>query len=715
MPGRSFQDSLLRQAAKVVDAALAELGEMAPLLLAEGLACDRWSIGLERYWSALNTERRGDPAVIHDWMVRLRTVLPASIPTYAVVATLAEPFESPQERREAGRYYTDWRLARHLALRATRNIAAPRKVADPAAGSGVLLGAVIEALVADGHGTAGRLVAEAVDAADLHTGAPNALAATMLAVCGDLSAVTAFVERIFVGDSLTRSDWSAESYDILIANPPWERIRSTRHERLIASGVERHYGDDYEVGGSIRDAEGTRISDYAAQIRQLYGLSGRGDVDTYHGFLGLLLRLLAPGGGLALYCPAGLIRSQGSSPLREQLLSTCPDLTIDVFSNHARFFAIDTRFKFLAVSGTRVEPTASARLTVTHPAASDQAVEAGMPVPLLHREWRRLPAALGVPEVRSTTEKRLFQHMCRVGRSSAQSELWRVRPYREVDMTLDRKLFTRGATDGIPVLEGRMLTQYRARSKQYVAGTGRAALWTPVPLSKAREIVPQFRIAAPDIPSRAQARIELARVGFCDIVGQTNERTLHAAMVPAGVVCGNKVPTLEFQEDVGLDAEDRRYLFIAVANSFAVDWLLRRVVTTTLNFFILLNLPLPNLDPRSQLGRRLIELAKAITLAEGDPDVDLLAVARYRAEVDKLVFEAYGVSIEDWRTVLSDFALLDRGQPAINDESASTVTVDLLLATGGDRLALERYDQAVALGALPYVPEEFASIVRGAA
>lgn len=714
MPGRSFQDSLLRQADKVLTAASSDLGDMAPLLLAQGLACDRWSIDVERYWSALDPGTRADAASVRTWTIQLKAVLPESLPTYAVVAMLAEPFESPQERREAGRYYTDWRLAAHLALRATANIALPRKIADPAAGSGVLLGAVVEALAESGRATAAYLVAEAIDAADLHQGASDALAATMLAVCGDVSAVEQFADRVYVGDSLTRTDWPAEAYDVLVANPPWERIRSTRHERLIAAGVDRHYGGDYESHGLTHEPD-NRARDYAALIRQLYGLSGQGDVDTYHGFLGLLLRLLAPGGRLALYCPAGLIRSQGSLRLREQLLATCSDLSIDVFSNHARFFAIDTRFKFLAVSGTRLEGAATPRLTVTHPTSTERKVIAGAPVTLLHREWNRLPAALGVPEVRSTAEKRLFQHMCRVGRSSTQSELWRVQPYREVDMTLDRKLFTRGASDGIPVLEGRMLTQYRCRSKQYVAGTGRAASWTPVPLSDAQQIVPQFRIRASDVPSRVRPRIELPRVGFCDIVGQTNERTLHAATVPAGVVCGNKVPTLEFQDDVGLDADDHGFLFIAVANSFVVDWLLRRVVTTTLNFFILLNLPMPNLDPQSSTARRLIELAKLISSAEGNPEADLLNVAQHRAEVDKLVLEAYGVGIEDWRTVMSDFPLLDRGQPAIGEEESSTVTADLLLATGGDRLAVERYEQAVHLGAVPYVPEEFAGIIRGAA
>lgn len=63
-----------------------------------------------------------------------------------------------------------------------------------------------------------------------------------------------------------------------------------------------------------------------------------------------------------------------------------------------------------------------------------------------------------------------------------------------------------------------------------------------------------------------------------------------AALIPAGVVCGNKVPTVCFPDD---PTEDRLFLWLAIVNSIPFDWLLRRVLTTTINDFVLLSIALP--------------------------------------------------------------------------------------------------------------------------
>ena len=54
--------------------------------------------------------------------------------------------------------------------------------------------------------------------------------------------------------------------------------------------------------------------------------------------------------------------------------------------------------------------------------------------------------------------------------------------------------------------------------------------------------------AACKIPNKLGDRTAHYRVGWCDVTAPRNERSLVAALIPPGVICGHKVPTLSFPE-----------------------------------------------------------------------------------------------------------------------------------------------------------------------
>jgi hypothetical protein len=326
---------------------------------------------------------------------------------------------------------------------------------------------------------------------------------------------------------------------------------------------------------------------------------------------------------------------------------------------------------------------------------------------------------LSVPEVRSTREWTLFRELTLGGHAFGSADgPWRPSILRELDMTRDRELFrTHRSANCLPLIEGRMLHQFRHDAKRYVAGRGRSAVWAPTALREACVFRPQFWVRSRDIPTAARARVGVSRVGFCDVTGQTNERTMLAARVPAGVVCGNKVPTILFQGH-----EDQRRVsdcWLAIANSFLFDWILRRVVTTTVNYFLLLELPTPALDLGSPTAARLASLSAALSACghdHGDRQVHAWAVAEMRAEIDALVLRAYGQDLDTLELILEDFPLLDRAQAPIRGEPRSTVTKDFLLLRTAERLAevgakvgrwRERLGLAQEAGAVPYIPSQF--------
>jgi hypothetical protein len=693
------------------------------------------------------------------WAEKVLTAIAATpVPARLALAALAQPQTDPARARTTGAYYTDFRLAAYLAARVAalpgRPLGPASTVVDAAAGTGILLAALVDEICRGDAGVATELVGRGVCAADVDPGTLRGTAAVLASFTSDLDAIGRMRGRLLGTDSLLASAdaWARLApggFDAVIGNPPWERLRSTRHEVLRAAGVDRRYGSEYGPGHATVPTDG-RFRRYAEAVFERYPLPRGREIDLYQAFIELGLRLCGDDGRLGLLVPAGLIRSQGTTELRSRLLTGSASVDLTVLHNRARFFEIDSRVKFLALARTVAGTESPGPLTPCHgvPLAGSVTLCHGVPlagsvtlchgVPLAGSVTLRHAGADGsavlqtaatsisltglaaarpdrsVPEVRGQAEWRLFQRMAATGVPPSQpGGSWAMRILREVDMVEDRALFGRRADPSereawLPIVEGRMVNQHRSRAKTHVAGTGRSARWDPVPLRDAARARSQFLLPSEALAPTRRRRARTHRVGFCDIVGQTNERTLQAALIPPGRICGNKVPTVDLL--VHADDPDRPFVLVAVLNSLPVDWLLRRVVTTSLNYFVLLGLPLPAVAPGSAASARLAFLGRALHAAEGDPGVDLRDVAAARAEVDRLVLDAYGLDAAAMRLILTDFTLLDRGQPALPGETRSTVTADLVrgMCDPADEEAATRHAAAAALGAVAYVPEEFA-------
>jgi hypothetical protein len=186
-----------------------------------------------------------------------------------------------------------------------------------------------------------------------------------------------------------------------------------------------------------------------------------------------------------------------------------------------------------------------------------------------------------------------------------------------------------------------------------------------------------------------------------------------AAIIPPGVVCGNKVPTVRFPDD---PSEERLLAWCAVMNSFVFDWMLRRIMTTTVNYFLLTSLPMPRITKDGLPWRRIAAAAEALLGLDrsGNSKSVLARASALRAEIDVVVASAYGLDFQDLERMLEDFPLLDRGQPALPGERKSTITRDTFLAAAAKRFRVKpdpwrnRLHDAQRLGAVAYVPSEFA-------
>lgn len=652
----------------------------------------------------------------------LPQIATSGVPPAFALCSLARPDLESHVQRTEGAFYTDFRLAAYLASTVASSLDPASLLVDPACGTGILLVAAVTAVCGDDRMARAQMLREAVCAADLSGTAIRGALLSLASLTEDLDAVSALSTRMRVQDSLIWgpagwADVAPNGFRAVIGNPPWEKVKVTRHEFLRARGEERHYGGDYAADSTADAAiaaQREEAAEYALTLSEKYPLLGTGEADLYKAFVDLSLQLASPAGAVAMLVPAGLIRSQGTRHLREALFTRATSLDVTVFENRAKFFAIDTRFKFLTVTadlaGGRRSP-----LVLRHARGTPTRVEQFGRAAISRRQLTEVRADLSVPEVRSEEEWRLFQRMASGGeRLGANDGVWQPTIVREVDMTRDRKRFLRGPGGGrLPLIEGRMVHHFRAGAKAYVSGTGRRAIWAPVPVGSSA-LEPQHWLAADNLPRSAVGRACLPRVGFCDITGQTNERTILAAHIPSGAVCGNKVPTITFDGPAG-ESPHAFDLFLAIANSFAFDWLARRVVTTTVNFFLLLGLPFPSIDLDGLPARRLAALVQDLVELDKTGIADPWKFAEKRAAIDVRVAQAYGLTAGELALVLDDFPLLDRGQPPIETESRSTVTRDLVLSTFGELIGepapvhASRTEEARRVGAAPYVPAQYSN------
>ena len=699
------------------------------LQLLEAVAARLGGFDLEQFQARFNLAPVEDSATLLDHARGIvRCLDDTGIHPALCLSALARETLDTSSRRAKGAYHTDFRLAGFLARGTASRLAPGVKVLDPACGAGILLTAVSVAACRSDRILASDWMRHSIYAADL---SPVALRGTLLALSAltdDLDALHAMRAKWRVQNSLLVSDqvWASMAsggFDVVVANPPWEKVKLTRHEFIKASGADRHYGSSYsdEALAGYERARSKKAS-FAADLVSRYPSLAQGEPDLYVAFTELAVRLTRPGGSGALIVPGGLIRSKNTEGLRRELVSCSKEVCFTVMSNAARHFAIDTRFKFLVVNYLKAEAGQRRKargIRLAHARADDGSVRASRPARLSLPELKRLRPDLTLPEIRNTSEWRLFQRMQSPRVEQSSDALW-CRPVfcREVDMTYAKPHFQRDVAPGcLPVIEGRMVQPHRLGCKAYVSGEGRRAQWRNLPPGQST-ICPQFWIGEDALSPAVRQRVQRTRVGFCDITGQTNERSMMASLVPAGFICGNKVPTVEFPDD---PSEDRLWLWLAVVNSLPFDWLLRRVVTTTVNYFVLSSIRLPTLAVNSLPGRRLVDISRRLArldqIGVASPE-HCWRIGHLRAEADTIVANAYGCEEADLRLMLEDFPLLDRGQPASSRALRSTVTADLLISTWrrqrrvalGDSLV--RLREARNCGAIPYLSFEFLKSIR---
>lgn len=415
-------------------------------------------------------------------------------------------------------------------------------------------------------------------------------------------------------------------FDVMLGNPPWDTLSPDAKEffstfdpqvRFEDKAGQRRRIDTLLEDLLIAEAwSSTRRHTYASvafikdsgQYRLFApGNLGKGDFNVFRMFVEVCLEHIRPGGMASQIVPDGLYSGANSMAIRKALFERFSLSRLWSFENAREcwFTGIDSRTKFClyaAREGGSTQAFDAAFCIRSEHELNEIRGGGGISIPVaLVREFS--PDALAISEVQSRFEIDIARKMYERWPKFAhyETEPPHRRYMREVDMGSDRGLFIDGVP-GVPVYEGRMVSIYDHRAKAYRSGRGRSAVWEELSF-RGKEIVPQWRIPEDLIPEKAVTRIQQFRLGFCDVASPTNERTMVAALIPSGVICGHSLPTLTFSSQ----NEWLYCIWLASANSFALDFVARQKVSLHMTFTVVDSLPFPMLSRDADVAYQLVE------------------------------------------------------------------------------------------------------------
>lgn len=491
-------------------------------------------------------------------------------------------------------------------------------------------------------------------------------------------------------------------FDIVLGNPPWERIKlqeeeffATRspeianahnkaaRERMIkklaasnASSAERMLYQEF-----IETRRGSEATSEFVRNGGLYPLTGVGDVNTYALFAELTLRLLNTKGRAGIIVPSGIATDDTTKAYFDEIASNRRLVSLFDFENREKIFkAVDSRMKFsLLTLGTNVEQAVFCFFaTIT-----SQITDPNRRFTLSADDIRLLnPNTRTCPVFRSNADAELTKKIYRripvlIDESkSKEGNPWGIRFMTMFHMSNDSHLFKTyehlasegAAMEGVrwidrsgktflPLYEAKMIQQFDHRWATYEKNGKDSRDTSDIEKKNSTyEPMPRYWVAKATVDVMIQDQAWL--LGFRDVTNATNERTVISSVVQR-VGVGHKMPLI-FSNQLPVFVA----CLLANLNSLMLDCLARQKIGgTSMSYFILKQLPvlLPSSFSQAEgyIVPRVIELIYTSEslrpFAEdlgyvGEPFVwNTERRALIRAELDAVFFHLYLGSEHEWK------------------------------------------------------------------
>ncbi|WP_323002872.1 Eco57I restriction-modification methylase domain-containing protein [Denitromonas sp.] len=371
-------------------------------------------------------------------------------------------------------------------------------------------------------------------------------------------------------------------FDVLLGNPPWERIKLQEEEffatrsplvaeaqhkaergkriHLLAEGMLLHtlYPDVEAAQGLVppNRAEQALYAEFLAARRDAeaaslfahdagrYPLTGVGDVNTYALFAETFAQLMAETGRAGFIVPTGIATDDSTKAFFSGLTQAGRLASLyDIENREAVFPSVHRSYKFCLLTLGRAE----AAEFVCFAAQTHQLTDPRRRFTLTPDEFRLInPNTLTCPVFRSERDaaltKKLYRNSSPLIRDNGEHESnpWGIRIHtRLFHMAEDSHLFVDAEATGVlPLYEAKMVHQYDHRWATYRSKDVCNELTAGERARHDLFITPRYWVSALEVNSRLQDKgwTRDWLLGWRDICRSTDVRTLIASVIPKAAV-----------------------------------------------------------------------------------------------------------------------------------------------------------------------------------
>lgn len=476
-------------------------------------------------------------------------------------------------------------------------------------------------------------------------------------------------------------------FDVVLGNPPWERIKLQEQEFFAASDVAIATAPNKAARQRLINALPQTNPALAREFAQAkysaeassrfmrggerYERTARGDINTYSVFAELFSRLLNPRGAAGMIVPTGIATDDTNKVFFGYLVeSQRLGSLLDFENRDAIFPGVDRRYKFSLITLRGSKGAAEGAEFVFFATNIEHLRDPQRRFTLTAADFARInPNTRTAPIFRTRADadlaREVYKRVPVLVNESSGTNPWGVSFLRMLDMSNDSNLFHTEPGDAlVPLYEAKLMHQFDHRFATYTPDGSTRNLTPDEKADPNCAPVPRYWVAEREVHAKLGDWRRGWLLGFRDITNATNERTAIFSLLPR-VGVGHKAP-LVFLENAERTQEVT--CFLANANSLIFDYVLRQKIGgTSLSYFILKQLP--TLPPHAYspadvdfIAPRVLELVYTAWDMQpfardmgydGPPFVwDEERRALLRAELDAYYAHLYGLTRDELRYIL---------------------------------------------------------------
>ena len=526
------------------------------------------------------------------------------------------------------------------------------------------------------------------------------------------------------GDEYLGAGWRG-GFDVVLGNPPWERIKLQEKEwfaqRMPEIAGASNAAARKRMIAKLKSDDPTLHEAFLSDKRRSEGeshfvrnsgrfpLCGRGDINTYSVFTETKRMILSPTGRVGCIVPSGIATDDTTKFFFQDLMGSKGLVSLYDFENKGIFAAVHSSYKFCLLTLTGPERPASEGAEFAfflHDVAElrdkeKRFVLSDEDIAQINPNTRTCPIFRGRRDAELT--KGIYGRVpVLIEEGDAGGNPWGITFMRMFDMANDSGLFRmredlksdgwllsgnvfeKGNERMLPLYEAKMIRHYDHRWASYdIDGTSHE-LKHEDKNSPSCPAIPRYWLQSGYVVERLGEKKAKCLFGWRDICRSTDERTMIAAIMPL-VAVGHTCPLIFFDEP------DSTHTFLANLSSFCFDFVARQKIGGThLTYGLFKQLPVIRPDVYREkascddvalsawISQRVIELTYTAhdlqPFAEDcgytSPPFKWDSHRRFliRCELDAAYFHLYGIDRDDVNYIMETFPVVKRKDETAHDE-----------------------------------------------